>query len=172
MSVNVCPDDILWITEHWLTMMYYQIKFDCKQTSSLEDIKEIVIFWLYKPALWPWHWRQWTNLSAWHWLMTLYDHTKFGNKMFCGLEDSIRTIFTDNVNLRCDLDLERSNPIFFRRTLWLIMLYYQTRVWLQADQQFGRCSRNSHILIILALAVTLTLTTVNQFFSAWQFASW
>ena len=53
-------------------MLYYQTKFTCKETSSLEDIAEIVIFWLYKPTLWPWHWRQWTNFSAWH---SAYDKT-------------------------------------------------------------------------------------------------
>ena len=32
--------------------VYYQIKFGCKQTNSLEDIvKKIVIFWLCKPLL-------------------------------------------------------------------------------------------------------------------------
>ena len=30
-------------------MLYYQTKFGCEQTSSLEDIVKIVIFWLYKP---------------------------------------------------------------------------------------------------------------------------
>ena len=39
----------------WLMMLYYQCKFGCKQTSSLEDIEEIVIFCLYKLSLWPWH---------------------------------------------------------------------------------------------------------------------
>ena len=33
-------------------------------------------------------------------------------------------IFTDIFNLRCDLDLEDSTSIFFRRTLWHMMLYY------------------------------------------------
>ena len=49
-----------------LTMLYYQTKFGCKWTSSLEDIVNIVMFWLYKPSLWPWHWRYWTNFSEWH----------------------------------------------------------------------------------------------------------
>ena len=49
-----------------LMMLYYQTKFSCKPTSSLEDTTKIVIFWLYKPLLWPWHWIQWTNSSAWH----------------------------------------------------------------------------------------------------------
>ena len=41
----------------WLKMLYYQAELGCNRTSSLEDIVEIVIFWLYKPSLWPWHWR-------------------------------------------------------------------------------------------------------------------
>ena len=39
-----------------LMMLYYHTKFGCKQTSSLKDIVKIVIFWLYMPLLWPWHW--------------------------------------------------------------------------------------------------------------------
>ena len=42
--------------------------------------------------------------------MKLHDHTMFGNKMFCSSED-IRT-FVNILNLRCDLDLDRSNHIF------------------------------------------------------------
>ena len=49
-----------------LMMLYYQTKFGCKPTSSLEATTEIVIVWLYKPSLWPWHWTQWTNFSAQH----------------------------------------------------------------------------------------------------------
>ena len=45
-----------------------------------------------------------------------------------------------------------------------MMLYYQNQVSLQTDQQFGRYSRNSNILIIEALTVTLTFTIVNHFF--------
>ena len=49
-----------------LMMLCYQTKFGVKWSSSLEEIAEIVIFWIYKPSLLPWHWRQWTNFSAWH----------------------------------------------------------------------------------------------------------
>ena len=38
-------------------LLCYQTEFSCKRTSSLEDIVDIVIFWWYKPSLWPWHWR-------------------------------------------------------------------------------------------------------------------
>ena len=95
------------------------------------------------------------------WIIMLHNNTRLGNKMICGSVDVIQT-FTDILNFCCDLDFERSNPIFPQDTL-----AYDTippnQVWLQTDQQFKRCSRNSHILIILAIAVTLTLKIVNQF---------
>ena len=75
---------------HWLMMLYYQTKFGCKRTSCLEDRVEIVIFWLYKPLLWPWHWRQLSHFSArpsGSWCCI----TKFGIKMTCSLEDIIWT---------------------------------------------------------------------------------
>ena len=71
--------------------------------------------------------------------------------------------FTDIFNLRCDLDLERSNPIFPQDTLAYVVVL-PNQVCLQTDQQVRRYNRNSHILIIYALAVTLTLNAVNQFF--------
>ena len=43
-----------------LMMIYPQIEFGCKRLTGLElikDIEETVIFWLYKPTLWPWPWR-------------------------------------------------------------------------------------------------------------------
>ncbi len=40
-----------------LIMLYYHTKSGCKRTSRLEDIIEIVLFWLHKSWLWPWHWR-------------------------------------------------------------------------------------------------------------------
>ena len=56
----------------------------------------------------------------------MYHNTKFGNKMFGGLEDIIWT----NINiltLHCDLDPECSNPTVFHRTLWLMMMYHQIK---------------------------------------------
>ena len=43
-----------------LMMIYTQIEFGCKRLTGLElikDIAETVIFWLYKPTLWPWPWK-------------------------------------------------------------------------------------------------------------------
>ena len=53
-------------------------------------------------------------------------NTKFGNKMFGGLEDIIWT----NINiltLCSDLDPESSSQVFFHRTLWLMIMYKQTK---------------------------------------------
>ena len=87
-----------------LMMLYYQTKFDCKLTS---------IFWLYKPSLWPLHWTQWSNFSAWHsglWCCLII----LGLVTKCSVVQKIlsRQTFTNILNLRCDLDLECSNPIF------------------------------------------------------------
>ena len=68
--------------------------------------------------------------------------------------------FNNILNLRCDLDHERSNPIFPQDTpAYDAVLTYQ--VWLQTDKQFRRYSENNHIL---AITLTLTLKIVNQFF--------
>ena len=72
--------------------------------------------------------------------MMLHHHTKFGNKMFCGSEDNIQTNIHDILNLRCDLHLERSNPIFAQDTP-VSNAVLTKQVWLQTDQQFGRYSR-------------------------------
>ena len=70
---------------------------------------------------------------------------------------------TDILNFCCDLDLEYSNPIFPLDTLAYDALLLN-QVWLQKDEQFKTYRGNSHILIIKALAMTLTSQTVNQFF--------
>ena len=76
---------------------------------------------------------------------------------------SSRQTFTDILKLCCDPDLERSNLIFPQDTP-AYHAVLSNQVWLQIDQQFRKYNRNSRILILNALAVTLTLNTVNQFF--------
>ena len=66
--------------------------------------------------------------------MMLHKHTKFGNKMFCGSEDIVQTNI-NIFNLRCDLDLERSNPIFPQDTPAYDAVL-SNQVWMQMDQQF------------------------------------
>ena len=111
-------------------MLYYQTKFDCEKTSSLEDIVEIVIFWLYKPSLWPWHLRQWTNFSAWHSGSSPYQAITIPSlvtKCSAIQKVSSRQTFTDILNLCFDLGFEHSNPFFFHGTLHLMILHYQTK---------------------------------------------
>ena len=57
----------------------------------------------------------------------MHHNTKFGNKMFGNLEDIIRAN-TGILTLCCYLYLECSNPIFFHKTLWLMMMYHQTKL--------------------------------------------
>ena len=133
---------------HFSTMLYYQTKFGCKETNTFGDTTEIVIFWLYRPLLWPWHWTQWNTFSAWHsglwWCKTIS-----GLATECSVVQKIssRQIFTDILNLCCDLDLERSNPIFPQDSP-AYDAALSNKVWLQTDQLFRRYSKNSHILII------------------------
>ena len=82
-------------------------------------------------------------------LVMKHHHIKFGNKFFGSLEYINWTVI-GILNLRCDLDLERSTPFFF---LFLQdTLAYDNipldQVWLLKNQQFIRYSRKSNILII------------------------
>ena len=132
----------------WLMMLYYQTKFVCKWTSGLEDTLEIIIFWLYKPSVWPWHWRQQINFSEWHsgsWccitISSLVSKWSVLQKILSG------QTFTNILNLHCDLDLECSNKIFAQKTPAYDVVV-TNQVWSQTDQQFRRKSRNSHIFIM------------------------
>ena len=134
----------------WLMMLYYQTKFGCKPTSSLEDMTEIAIFWLYKPSLWPWQWTQWTNFSAWH--SGLWSCISLqGLVTKCSVVQSISSgqTFTNILNLHydhCDLDLEQSNPTFPHDTLAYDAVL-SNQVWLQTDQQL----KDKVILVIFWL---------------------
>ena len=99
----------------------------------------------------------------------MHHNTKFGNKMPGGLED----IWT-NINiltLHCDLDPECSNPSFFstgHSSLWWCIIRPK---WLPRNQQFRKYRKKSHIMIIWALTVTLTLkiatTTTFSHMALW-----
>ena len=142
-------------------MLYYQTKFGCKLTSSLEDTTEMVIIWLYKTLRWPWHWTKSTNFSARHsglwWCISI---PGLVTKCFVVQKILSRQTFT---TICRDLDLEHSNP-FFPQDSPAYDAVLSNQVWLETDQQFKRYSKNSHILVIKALAVTLTLKIMNQFF--------
>ena len=96
------------------------------------------------------------------WLTMMYQHTTCNDvsthqvwlQNFNCSEYIIWTNIPWHLNLCCDLDLECSAS-FFHTTLRFMMV---------SDKSYRR---NSHILIICALAVTLTLKIANQF-SAWH----
>ena len=68
-------------------MLYYQTKFGCKRTSSLEDTTYFDYISFH------------CDLDIEHsepfffcmtlWLMVLHNNTRFGDKMFCGSEDIV-----------------------------------------------------------------------------------
>ena len=122
-------------------MLYRQTRFVCKPTSSLEDTTEMVIFWSYKPSLWPRHWTQWTNFSAWHCcLWCCITIPGLATKYSVVQKISSGKTFTNIFNLHCDLDLERSNPIFPQDTPAYDTVL-SNQVWLQIR-------RYGHTLII------------------------
>ena len=90
-------------------MLHYQTKFNCKPTSSLEDIVKIVIFWLNK-------------LSC---DLDIEDSEPIFSHDIASSDNTLpytmkkhqpEKTLTDILNLPCDLDLERSNHIFQQDT--------------------------------------------------------
>ena len=92
--------------------------------------------------------------------------------MFGGLGHIIWTNI-DILTLRCDFYLQCSNQFFSHNTLANDNVS-PDQVWLPENQQLSRYNRKSHILIIWALTVTLTLkiATATTKFSAWHSGSW
>ena len=79
--------------------------------------------------------------------MMLHHRTKLETKCSVIQKISSGQTFTNISNLFCDLDLERSSPIFPQDTLAYDAVL-SNQIWLQTDQQFSRYSKNSHALII------------------------
>ena len=144
-------------------MLYHQTKFGCQRINSSENTVERVIFWSYEPHC---DLDLEDSNSIFHmtlWLMMLHHHTIFGNKIFCDSENIIR--------IKIQLHYLKSSNLLFPQNTLAYDAVLSNKVWLQTDQQFRRYIRSSHILIIWALAVILTLKTVNKiFFFAWHSA--
>ena len=101
--------------------------------------------------------------------MMMHHNTKFGNRVFGSLEDIIWINWP-------------FWPFFVTLTLNAVIhfspqdaLAYDSlssdQVWLAKNQQVRKYSTQSHILIIWALAVTLTLKTASSFCSVWHSGS-
>ena len=81
------------------------------------------------------------------WLIMPHNHTRFGHKCSVVQKISSKQTFTNILNLRCDRDLQCSNPIFPMDTLAYDGVLSK-HVWLQTGQHFRRFRKNSYILII------------------------
>ena len=121
--------------------------------------------WLYEPSLWPWTWRQQTNLLARHFgpwcCITIPSLVTEGSVA----EDlSSRWTFTGILNLFCDLNLDHNRAIqSFHNTLHLMIMCHQTEFSCKRISSSDKILK-SQILMILSLTVILTLKTANQSF--------
>ena len=92
--------------------------------------------------------------------MLVHHHTKFGYKRLNGLGDIVWTNicwhFKPSLWIWQQSNFPKDSPAYEDIP--------STQVWLQALQKYRRYSKNSHILNIKAIAVTLTLKTAKQFF--------
>ena len=74
--------------------------------------KEKIIFQLYDPSLWPWPWRQWTNVFERHsgsWWCIIIPSLVVNRSAVQKI--SFEQTFIDILKFSCDLDLEHSNPV-------------------------------------------------------------
>ena len=122
-----------------ITLLSNQVWLQTDQ--QFKRYNRIVIFWLYKLSPWPWHWTEWTNFSAWHSGSQCCITTPGLETKYLAVQKiSTGKTFTNILSLRCDLDLERSNPIFPQDTPAYDGVL-SNQVWLQMDQHFRRYSK-------------------------------
>ena len=148
----------------WLIMMHHHTKVGINIFSNSEYVTWTNIHWHFEILLWPWPWYYTTIPSLVEKKRRVERFSKYWADTIGHTEKiSSGQAFTDILNVRCDFDLEHSNPIFpSDNPAYDAVL--SNKVWLQTDQQFRRYNRNSYILIICVLAVTLTLKVVYHFF--------
>ena len=80
------------------------------------------------------------------WLIMMSHHSGFGYKLFSNA--SSKLTLTETFNLRCDTDLEHSNPTFPLDTSLLMMIYTQI--------DFG-CKRLTGLELIKDIVETIIL---------------
>ena len=77
-------------------------------------------------GVWPWIWRQQTNLLAWH--FGPWCCITIPGLVTAAEETSSRWTFTGILSLFCDLELDHNREIqSFHETIHLIMMYHQTK---------------------------------------------
>ena len=123
--------------------------------------------WLYEPSLWPWTWRQQTNLLAWHFgpwcCITISSLVTEGS---AAEEILSRWTFAGILNLFLWPWPwpQQSNPIFSQdNPLHLMMMCHQNKISLQKDQQFRYYINKSYFDYII-LNYDLDLEDSKPFF--------
>ena len=144
----------------WLMIMYYQTEFGSKRFSSSKRYSRnchILITWALAVTLTLKIANQSFCMTLW--LIMMHHNTKFGNKMFGGLQDSsgqTLTFWPFAVTLTLNVVIQ-----FFSNSTLANDDVSPDQVWLPRNQQFRKYSRKSNILIIWALTVTVTLKVVQ-----------
>ena len=123
------------------------------------------VIWSNELSVWPWTWRQQTNLLAWDFgprcCITIPSLVTEG---LAAEEISFRWTFTGILNLFCDLDLDHNQALqSFHETIHLMMMYHQTKFRCKSISSSDNIFKR-HISKILSLTVTLILKTANQSF--------
>ena len=143
-------------------MMHHPIKCGCQKICGSADMVEIVIFDKMSPPLWPWTWRQQTNLLAWHFgLWCCITITSLVTEGSAAEEISSKWTITGILNLFCDLDLDNNRAIWsFHKTNHLMILYYQTKFSCKKISSSDIILKSC--ILILSLTVTLILNKTVQ----------
>ena len=110
----------------WLMIMYYQTKFGSKKDQQFRRYSSycpILVIWTLAVTLTSEIANQSLCMHSAHDGASQYQI--WWQYVWPG-EDIIWTN-TDILALHCDLDFEYSNPFFFYKTLWLMMMYHQIK---------------------------------------------
>ena len=141
--------------------MYYHTKLETKRISSLKDTVEIVISCLYGLLQWP----DFENSKS----IFLYNTAHANASRYQVWKQNVWWFRRYHLDKHYNFDPSlwpwpwMQQSILFHRTLWFRMMYHQTKFGCQGFNS-SENRRKSHILIIWALAVTLTLQIATTIF--------
>ena len=109
--------------------------------------------WSNEPSLWPWTWRQQTNLLTYFGPWCCITIPSLVTEGSAAEEISFRWKFTRMLNLFCDLDHNKAIQSFHKtihKTIDLIMMCHQTKFTCKRSDKISK----SHSLVTLFLTVT------------------
>ena len=92
----------------------------------------------------------------------MHHHTKLGSKL---KGSALQKIASEHIHWHFEVLMRTLNEAIqvLHMTLWLVMMYHQTKFGIKRDQQFIRYSRNCRILI-MSPCCNLILMIANQSF--------